>query len=147
MRNNAKGFTLIELMIVVAIIGVLSSIAIPAYQTHIAKTETSSALATLSSLKTVVETETLMTGAFPTSISDLGVSPSAAIGSLSLARGASNDGTGQIIMEFTNSTPKNTTKKMALSRDATGTWSCKSTHDSADTDLIPKSCTAGATIP
>src|SRR5690606_7506319 len=49
-----KGFTLIELMIVVAIIGILAAIAIPAYQNYTAKSQAAEAISLLGGLKTAV---------------------------------------------------------------------------------------------
>jgi len=50
-----KGFTLIELMIVVAIIGVLAAVAIPQYQNYIAKSQMTRVVGELSALKTAAE--------------------------------------------------------------------------------------------
>jgi type IV pilus assembly protein PilA len=56
MKSLQKGFTLIELMIVIAIIGILAAIAIPQYQNYIARSQVSRVVAEAGSLKTPVET-------------------------------------------------------------------------------------------
>ncbi len=53
--NLQKGFTLIELMIVVAIIGILAAIAIPAYQNYIARSQASEAFALMSGAKITIQ--------------------------------------------------------------------------------------------
>jgi type IV pilus assembly protein PilA len=53
--NKTKGFTLIELMIVVAIIGILAAIAVPQYQTYIAKSQVTRVMSEAGYVKSVVE--------------------------------------------------------------------------------------------
>ena len=67
MTQNQKGFTLIELMIVVAIIGILAAIALPAYQDYTARAKVSELLLTASTCKTAIS-EASQTGisALPT---------------------------------------------------------------------------------
>ena len=54
--NTQKGFTLIELMIVIAIIGILAAIAIPAYQTYTKKARFSEVVLAASSVKGAIDT-------------------------------------------------------------------------------------------
>ena len=53
-RSLQKGFTLIELMIVVAIIGILAAVALPAYQDYTVRAKVSEVLLAASSAKTAV---------------------------------------------------------------------------------------------
>ena len=64
MNHAQKGFTLIELMIVVAIIGILAAIAIPQYQDYIARSQVSRVVGEVSSVKTQAE-DMLMRGKTP----------------------------------------------------------------------------------
>jgi type IV pilus assembly protein PilA len=75
MKNLQKGFTLIELMIVVAIIGILAAIAIPAYQDYTIRAQVSEGMVLAAAAKAAVAETFLNTGEAPADRTEAGMSP------------------------------------------------------------------------
>ena len=68
--KGQKGFTLIELMIVVAIIGILASVAVPQYQDYVARTKVADAFSTAAAAKTLLAEFYNSEGVMPVSCSN-----------------------------------------------------------------------------
>ncbi|MEZ9009405.1 prepilin-type N-terminal cleavage/methylation domain-containing protein [Vibrio sp. F13] len=122
-RTNQKGFTLIELMIVVAIIGALSAIAVPAYKDYVSKSQASSALATLKALITPAELLIQEEGSISGGVSALGISASSnTLGTIS-ASGTT------ISFSFVDGSLDG--DSMTMTRSADTGWSCSLSASSA----------------
>ncbi|MGN2672256.1 pilin [Aliivibrio fischeri] len=122
-RQGQKGFTLIELMIVVAVIGVLSAIAIPQYQNYVKKGALGAALASASALKTNVEDHIATEGTFPG-----GTSAAFNIGTIDLATTSGAGGT--ITAAITKGAGNGSNIK--LTRSDAGIWTCANSNSDID---------------
>lgn len=138
--KNQKGFTLIELMIVVAIIAILAAIALPQYQNYVAKSQFTAGMAESGAGKTAYETKVndgVTTAAEYTTVANLGLKDS---DRCTLTATAPNAGAGTIVCEL-KGTPKVAGKKITWARNADGEWACSSDLEDADkTKFAPATC-------
>jgi len=122
--KTQHGFTLVELMVVVAIIGILSAVAIPTYTNYTKKSEVAVAMSSSSALITNIELEAQTTGAFPTDLQKIGASESISpLGILSLSQDSSNTEYGALLFTFGDNS-SNKGKKLKYSKSKDG-WLCE----------------------
>jgi type IV pilus assembly protein PilA len=130
MKRN-QGFTLIELMIVVAIIGILAAVALPAYSSYQARSKMTAGLQEISAGKTLYE-ELINRGTVPAAPADIGLQAQTQNCTIAVT------GT-TITCTMRNAPSQIATATLTWTRNAgTGVWTCQSAGAAAE--FVPASC-------
>ncbi len=131
-KQAQKGFTLIELMIVVAIIGILAAVALPAYQDYTVRARVSELILAASSAKTALSEGMQTTGSWAASWMS-----SITISATGMVAAATISGTGQVIVSGTSPTSSSiVTLTPNTTTDNKLVWTCTGTPSK----YMPASC-------
>jgi prepilin-type N-terminal cleavage/methylation domain-containing protein len=128
--KNTKGFTLIELMIVIAILGILMAIAIPAYNDYLARARASEAIYAAAPYKLGVSEYYISNGTWPGNLGDIGVTFASTTYVASITAG----GSGVFTLAAQNTNCDGGDPSFTFTPTAAGNrnvaWACTSTIDS-----------------
>jgi len=145
MKKAQQGFTLIELMIVVAIIGILAAIALPAYQDYTIRAKVSEGLSLAAAAKAAVTETNASTGAMPGSNAAAGL-PAAATISGNAVTSVSVGANGVISILYNNTlggSPVFDGSTITLTpavNNGSVTWTCAIGGDATKYKYVPANC-------
>ncbi|ENW9797671.1 prepilin-type N-terminal cleavage/methylation domain-containing protein [Neisseria gonorrhoeae] len=127
MNTLQKGFTLIELMIVIAIVGILAAVALPAYQDYTARAQVSEAILLAEGQKSAVTEYYLNHGEWPENNTSAGVASSSSIKGKYVEKVEVNNGVVTAQMASSNVNKEIKDKKLSLwakREDGSVKWFC-----------------------
>lgn len=144
MKAVNKGFTLIELMIVVAVIGVLAAIAIPQYQNYVVKSELAAGYSSLTALKTNVEDYIANNGTAGTHANIGAIQPADDVATINATVGGAADSELNYVYGDKSSAKLQGATLSLTKAVSDGKWSCSVTGVTGIDDQLPKGCTTVA---